>query len=157
MKKILITLALVFAIALSGVFIAKPVEAQEPMESCTLVRDIEYNDTTFSADEANGYGEDKDFGVAGGADEGEVEVGHGDGAGAYLCMINIVNRIAQMAFYAMMAIVILLVIVGGYFILTAGGAEDNIKKGKNYITYAIVGVVIAMFAWAVPALISFMV
>lgn len=133
MKKVLITLALVFTIALSGVGV---VQAQQPMENCNIVRTMKYDGTTYT--------------------EGTtVDVDQNEGAGAVVCLINTVNRAAQVLFYIMMGLVVGLVILGGFFILTSGGSEDQVSQGKQYITYAIFGVVIGVFAYAVPALLNF--
>lgn len=39
------------------------------------------------------------------------------------------------------------VVVGGIMILTAGGSPESASKGKKVITYAIIGIIIAFFAW----------
>ena len=151
MKKLV--LFLTFAIVFSGLGLFAPIqaEAQSPMQGCVIVRDIQ-------------------IGEAG--EEGSISVNQGDRIGpgedyedtddpiegwAFLCMVNIVNRAAQLLFYSMMAVVILLVIYGGFLILTARANEDKVTKGKQFITYAIIGVAVAIFAWAVPALVGYMI
>lgn len=146
MKKVV--LFLVFALVFSGLgFMPLQAEAQSPMEGCTIVRDIEVGQP---------------------GDDGYISVSQGDSIGpehqsdpqegwAFLCMINIANRLATMLFYAMIALVVALVILGGFFILTSGGAEEKVTQGKKYITFAIIGVIVAVFAYAVPALINFIV
>lgn len=39
------------------------------------------------------------------------------------------------------------IVAGGIMILTAGGSPEGATKGKKTITYAIIGVIIAFFAW----------
>ena len=141
MKKVV--LFLVFALVFSGLgFMPLQAEALSPMEGCTLVRDITYDGLTV--EEGTTIPDD--------CDEDQCEE-----AWAFLCMINIANRLATMLFYAMIALVVALVILGGFFILTSGGAEEKVTQGKKYITFAIIGVIVAVFAYAVPALISFIV
>ena len=148
MKKVV--LFLVFALVFSGLgFMPLQAEALSPMEGCTLVRDIEYGGLTV--EEGTNIPDDCDDGDAV-TDEDQCEE-----AWAFLCMINIANRLATMLFYAMIALVVALVILGGFFILTSGGAEEKVTQGKKYITFAIIGVIVAVFAYAVPALISFIV
>ena len=138
MKQTLITLLIAFALIFSGVGL---VEAQQPMEECELVRPLEFEDIDANAEQSVGP-------EGSGADvTGE--------AWAIVCMINTVNRAAQVLFFIMMGLVVGLVIVGGFFILTGGGNEENIAKGKKFITYAIVGVFIGVFAYAVPAILNF--
>ena len=105
------------------------------VESCVLEREIKYDGITYS---------------------GTVDINEGGGVGAVVCMINMVNRAAQVLFFLMMGLVAGLVTIGGFFILTGGGKEDNIAKGKKFITFAIVGVLVAAFAYAVPLLIEFL-
>jgi len=132
MKKALLILGLALAIVFSGVVMVNAQEI-EVMEGCELVRDITYDGETYS---------------------GEVDQDDGD-VWAIICLINTVNRAAQVLFFIMMGLVVALVIIGGFFILTGGGSEDNIAKGKKFITYAIVGVFIGVFAYAVPAILNF--
>ena len=138
MKKTIITLLIAFALVFTGIGL---VEAQEPMEECELVRALEFEDIDANAEQSVGP-------EGSGADvTGE--------AWAIVCMINTVNRAAQVLFFLMMGLVVGLVIVGGFFILTGGGSEENIAKGKKFITYAIIGVFIGVFAYAVPAILNF--
>lgn len=139
MKKLLITVALIFAVTLSfGV--ATYVEAQLPdtidetETSCELVKPITYEGHNYS---------------------GETQFSENDGAGAVVCFLNIINRAANLVFYAMMLLVILMILLGAFFILTGGGSEDKVEKGKKYITYAMGGLFIALFAYAVPYVVSF--
>ena len=41
-----------------------------------------------------------------------------------------------------------MIAVGGIFMLTAGGREDAVKKGKSIIYGAVTGVAVALIAWA---------
>ncbi len=48
---------------------------------------------------------------------------------------------------------ILAVIVGGFFLLTAGGKEEQITRGKDMIKFAIIGIIAAVSAyWLVAAI-----
>lgn len=42
---------------------------------------------------------------------------------------------------------ILSIIFGGYLILTSQGNQDQLRKGKSYIFYAIGGIVLAIFGF----------
>lgn len=46
-------------------------------------------------------------------------------------------------------IVVIALVYGGFQLLTAGGSEDKRTQGKNAITNAIIGILIAFFAWAI--------
>ncbi|MBT3835601.1 hypothetical protein HOF56_05165 [Candidatus Peribacteria bacterium] len=64
------------------------------------------------------------------------------GAGVRTAVINVLNIVLN--FLALIAVVF--VIVGGFRILTAGGNEENVTKGRKTIIYAIIGLVIIFFA-----------
>lgn len=45
-------------------------------------------------------------------------------------------------------VALLFIIYGGYLILTSQGSPDQVAKGKSYITYAIIGIVVAVAGYA---------
>lgn len=49
---------------------------------------------------------------------------------------------------------VLFIIIGGIQILTAYGNDEKIGKGKKTVTYAIVGLVIAILSYAIVSIIS---
>ena len=87
-----------------------------------------------------------------------------DCAGAYcvasadiwgmFCMLSTLYRITDWVSYILFAIVGVMIIIGAFTITTAGGAPDKVSSGKNYIMYAVIGLVVAMFARAIPALVK---
>jgi len=50
-----------------------------------------------------------------------------------------------LGFIGMVAIIF--IIVGGYYIMTSQGDPAKLEKGKSYITYSIVGVLLAIFGF----------
>lgn len=42
---------------------------------------------------------------------------------------------------------LLFLIYGGYHILTSGGNPEKLQKGKEYITYAIIGIMLAVLGF----------
>ncbi|GEM_PF-5684922 len=138
MKKTILALVLILAFGLSFVPFHEADAQLGEWEECTMVRD-------FST-------ENHDY------DEGETyQVDDNEGEGALACMVNAVYRVINILTWFMVALVVLFVMYGGYKILTARGSEDDIAAGKKMITYAIVGVVIAAIAWAVPWMINFVI
>lgn len=133
MKKVVLSLVLAFIMLLSG---AVYVDAQlEEVDGCTLVEEIHY--------EGESYGP--------GAVDTDNDIW------PILCGLNMINRVANLVFYALITLVVALVILGGFYILTGGQKEENISKGKKLITFAIIGAFVAIFANAVPTLINFFV
>ena len=135
MKKVLSTI-LAFVIIFSGIGMVNAQEI-EVMDGCELMRDVTYQGTTYTTDQ-------------GVIDEDSV----GD-VWPIICIMDTINRAAQVLYFIMMGLVTAMVVLGGFFILLGGGSEDNVTKGKKFITYAIVGVFIGAFAYAVPAILSF--
>jgi hypothetical protein len=48
----------------------------------------------------------------------------------------------------------LAIVIGGIFLLTAGGREEQITRGKDMIKYAIIGLVFAMLAYFIVAFVQ---
>jgi glucose uptake protein GlcU len=44
-------------------------------------------------------------------------------------------------------VAILFIIYGGYILMTSQGRPDKISNGKSYITYAIIGLLLAIFGY----------
>jgi len=74
-----------------------------------------------------------------------------------ICTLNTVNRIFNVVFVLLMALVGIMVIIGAFNIVTAGGDPQKVTSGKNYIMYAVLGLVVALFAKAIPAIIMLVV
>jgi len=76
------------------------------------------------------------------------------------CPLNIcdlettVRRVANVLFTASIPIVSIMIIVGAFQIMTAGGKEENISKGKKTLLYAVIGLSIMFFAGAAGAIIK---
>ena len=45
-------------------------------------------------------------------------------------------------------IALVFIVYGGYLILTSQGSPDQISRGRSYITYAIIGAVLAVAGYA---------
>lgn len=58
---------------------------------------------------------------------------------------NIINY-AMMIVFPLSAVMI---VVGGGYILTAGASESNVAKGKEILTAAVVGLLIALCSWLI--------
>jgi len=74
-----------------------------------------------------------------------------------ICLLNSVNKIFGIVFVILMALVGIMVIIGAFNIVTAGGSPDKVTAGRNYIMYAVIGLVVALFARAIPAIVMMIV
>ena len=70
------------------------------------------------------------------------------------CLVNTVYSVTDWIFYILMAFVGVMIVIGAFTIITAGGNPENVTKGRNYILYAIIGMVVAFFARAIPAIVK---
>jgi hypothetical protein len=73
------------------------------------------------------------------------------------CMVNTIYSITDWIFYILMAFVGIMIIVGAFSIITAGGSPDKVTAGRNYILYAVIGMVVAFFARAIPSMVKVLV
>ena len=139
MKKILslIVLAgLVSALALPSV-----VSAQTPIPSgCTMRHDL----TGLEDLNCPGEGQfcDKD-------DQGR-ECG-------MCCVLNSVFTVTNWIFYILTLLVVVMIIIGGFTIITASGSPERAAKGRAILTYAIIGLAIALLAKIIPSIVSFII
>lgn len=95
--------------------------------------------------------------------EGTCNLVAGDGAltGKYktkewglLCLLSSVYAITDWIFTFLMVVVGVFVILGAFGLVTSAGDPEKIKKGKNYILYAAIGMIVGLLAKAVPSLIG---
>ena len=66
---------------------------------------------------------------------------------------DVVVKIWGALFTLSIPIVSIMVMVGGYYILTAAGNEENLRKGRQTITYAVIGFAVILLAGGVVNLI----
>lgn len=49
---------------------------------------------------------------------------------------------------------LLFLIIGGYYILVSHGNPETVQKGKSYITYAVIGIMLAIFGFVFISVIA---
>lgn len=62
---------------------------------------------------------------------------------------GIIHRFTSIALYAIGAISVIMIIWGGLRYITSGGDNKKITDAKNTILYAIIGLIIAVLAYAI--------
>ena len=73
------------------------------------------------------------------------------------CLVNIIYSITDWIFYILMAFVGVMIIIGTFYIITAAGNPERVQNGRNYILYAVVGMIVAFFARAIPVIVKVLV
>lgn len=62
---------------------------------------------------------------------------------------SIIKLIVNIMLFLIGAISVIMIIVGGIKYTTSNGNAEMVKSAKNTITYAIVGLIVAIFAYAI--------
>ncbi len=75
------------------------------------------------------------------------------GIGSTDDFLNAMVRVANVMFVLLMLLTVIFVIYAAYLFLTAVGDDDKIKKARKVLIYAIVAVVVALFAGGFTAII----
>jgi hypothetical protein len=70
------------------------------------------------------------------------------------CLVNTIYSVTDWIFYILMAFVGIMIVIGAFTIITAGGSPDKVTAGRNYILYAVIGMVVAFFARAIPTIVK---
>lgn len=72
-----------------------------------------------------------------------------------VCMMGTVYTITNWIFFIMTILAVLMIVFGGLTYITAAGDPAKAGKGKVILTYAIIGLAIALIAKLVPSLVRF--
>lgn len=62
---------------------------------------------------------------------------------------NTLNIVVNVALGILGLVTVIMIIVGGYMYVTSSGDMSKVTKAKNTIMYGIVGLIIALLAWAI--------
>ncbi len=144
MKKILLSLSLISILAVLALPVVANAQVEEPelSECCRLRKAIPphaENDVVGSP-------------VAGAfCKYGQITKPDADWGG--FCLMNTIYTVTDWVFFIFIALTVIFVIIGGITFMTAAGDPERTTKGRKFITYAIVGVVIGVLAKAIPAII----
>lgn len=90
--------------------------------------------------------DDFSTGLGGGADK----AGEGQGlAGKDTSLQDVIKTIVNIILYVVGIIAVIMMIFGGFQYITSSGDTAKVTKAKNTILYGIVGLVIAILAYAI--------
>lgn len=73
--------------------------------------------------------------------------------GALVCTYSLVLWVTNILFITLLAIAALFIVLASFMFVTAAGSEDKRNKAKNFFLYAVVGIVIAVIARVIPAIV----
>lgn len=65
-------------------------------------------------------------------------------------LLTLVEKIINFALYNIaIPLSVIFIIYGGFLIMTAGASPERVKTGRSVIKAAVVGLLIALFAWMI--------
>jgi len=70
------------------------------------------------------------------------------------CMVDAIYTATDWIFVIIMVVVGLLILWGALEIVTAAGAPEKVAAGRSKILYALIGLVVALLARAIPAVVE---
>jgi type IV secretory pathway VirB2 component (pilin) len=62
---------------------------------------------------------------------------------------DIINNIISVVLGFLGLIAVILILIGGFMWMTAGGSEEKVKKGRQYIINGVIGLIIILAAYAI--------
>lgn len=71
--------------------------------------------------------------------------------GATKSVGEIAKQITEILIFIIGAVSVIMIVIGAFKFVTSGGSAEQVKSAKNTILYAVVGLVIAVFAYAIVA------
>ncbi len=71
------------------------------------------------------------------------------------CMLNTVYTVTNWIFYIITIIAVLMIIYGGFVYITAAGDPTKATQAKSILTFAVIGLAIALIAKLIPSLVKF--
>ena len=70
-------------------------------------------------------------------------------------MFNTIYNVTNWVFFIMTIVAVLMSVFGGFTYITAAGDPTKAEKGKSILTFAIIGLAIALIAKLIPSLVKF--
>lgn len=134
MKKTLISLSLIgFLAAVLLIPVGVLGATQGPPNSCTMSRDVNVTDCPSS---------------------GECSFNSDTSPCGICCLLQTVYSVTDWIFVLLVALTTVFVIWGAFKILTAKDSAEEVGKGRQYIMYAALGLLVAFLAKAVPQIVK---
>ncbi len=70
-----------------------------------------------------------------------------------ICAYSLIEWITNIAFLIIAALSVLMIIFAAFLYITAGANPEGTKKAKNFLLYAVIGIVVAILARLIPNII----
>ena len=70
-----------------------------------------------------------------------------------VCLLNTVNSVVDWVFMILIALAVIMTLIGAITFITASGSPEKAMAGRNYLIFALVGLIVALLARAIPNII----
>ena len=70
------------------------------------------------------------------------------------CLLDTIYTVTDWIFAGVVALVVIFVLIGAFNLLTAAGSPEKVKSGRDFIIYASIGMLVAILAKAIPAIVK---
>ena len=124
-------------------------EMDEPLNCCILRSDVTLDGVLYAEDDTVGGGATSTCSLCDGS-----MPHHETKEWGLICILGSVAAVAHWVFVVLMVVAPLMIMVGAYFIMTAGTEPEKVTTGKNYIIWAVVGLLVGLFSNAIPSFIA---
>ena len=86
-----------------------------------------------------------------GGAQGGVNAARGDGVPTNLTNgeDSLISKIINILLYAIGVVSVVMLIIGGFRYVISGGQKESVTAAKNTILYAIIGLLVALFAYPI--------
>ena len=78
----------------------------------------------------------------------------GDGDCPTCCILNSLYNVTDVIFFILLGIATIYVILGAMNLLMSAGDPSKVASGRNHIVYAMIGLLFAFLARAIPAIVK---
>ncbi len=75
--------------------------------------------------------------------------GEGQDPCTWCHLMQLVKNVINFLMYIVFPLAAIMIVVGGIMIMTAGGSTERVAKGKEIVTAAVVGLLIALLSWLI--------
>ncbi len=68
------------------------------------------------------------------------------------CALDLVYTVTDWIFLIVLGLSIIFILIGAFNFITAGGSPEKAATGRQYLIYAVIGIIVAILAKAIPAI-----
>lgn len=115
-----------------SLFLPLIVNAQDVPTKCKMRYEVKIGDKTCAKDDEISLDDEK----------------------AACCLINTLYSVRDWLFYILLIVATIFIIVASYYFVMAAGDPEKIKTARNFVLYALIGVLIAFMARGLVSLVA---